>query len=77
MHGLTDYITECDWEDVVTVWLVLVDDTFKLLYPRLRASGPAPTFADRSPNSDQPKPNRNFSTKEHEDSRRIFLRVPS
>lgn len=47
MHGLTDYITECDWEDVFTVWFVLVDDPFKQLYPRLRASGPAPTFADR------------------------------
>lgn len=48
MRGLTDYITECDWEDVFTVWFVLVDDTFNLLYRhlRLRPSGPVPTFAD-------------------------------
>jgi hypothetical protein len=46
MRGLTDYITECDWVDVFTIWFVLVDDTFTLLYPRLRASGPVPTFAD-------------------------------
>jgi hypothetical protein len=48
MRGLTDYITECNWEDVFTVWFVLVDDTFNLLYGhrRLRSSGPEPTFAD-------------------------------
>ncbi len=48
MRGLTDYITECDWGDVFTVWFVLVDDTFTQLYGhlRLRPSGPAPTFTD-------------------------------
>jgi len=48
MRGLTDYITECDWVDVFTVWFVLVDDTFNLLYGhlRLRPSGPEPTFVD-------------------------------
>jgi hypothetical protein len=47
-RGLTDHITECDWVDVFTVGFVLVDDTFNLLYRRLRLhpSGPVPTFAD-------------------------------
>lgn len=48
MHGLTDYITDCAWEDVFTVWYVLVDDTYQQLYggQRLRHSGPPPVFSD-------------------------------
>ncbi len=48
MRGLTNYITECAWEDVFTVWFVLVDDTFSQLYrgQRLRPSGPPPGFSD-------------------------------
>lgn len=48
MHGLTDYITECAWEDIFTVWFVLVDDSFQALYgqARVRFSGPAPRLSD-------------------------------
>lgn len=48
MHGLTDYITECDWGEIFLVWFVLVDDTYQHLYRtvRLRQCGPAPRFAD-------------------------------
>ncbi len=48
MHGLTDYITERDWEDTFTLWFVLVDDCYARLYgtTRLRQSGPEPDFAD-------------------------------
>src|SRR5436190_21884458 len=48
MHGLTDYITECDWGDIFLVWFVMVDDTYQALYHDvpLRQSGPAPRFAD-------------------------------
>ena len=48
MHGLTDYITECDWGEVFLVWFVLVDDTYQQLYHavRLRQRGPTPRFAD-------------------------------
>lgn len=48
MRGLTDYITECDWTDVFTVWFVLVDDCYFALYAhqRLRRSGPVPHFSD-------------------------------
>jgi hypothetical protein len=48
MHGLTDYITACDWSEIFLVWLVLVDDTYQQLYAdvRLRQRGPAPQFTD-------------------------------
>src|SRR3712207_5491859 len=49
MHGLTDYITDCTWEDIFTTWYVLVDDAYQALVAhlgRLRQRGPAPTFSD-------------------------------
>ncbi len=49
MHGLTDYSTDCAWEDIFTTWYVLVDDAYQALVAhrgRLRQRGPAPTFAD-------------------------------
>jgi hypothetical protein len=50
MNGLTNYITERPWEDTITCWYVLVDDSYgRLLTKRarpLRTSGPAPSFSD-------------------------------
>src|SRR5438093_11027158 len=48
MRGLSNYITACRWVDVFTLWYVIVDDCYAVLYgqKRLRACGPAPLFAD-------------------------------
>ena len=50
MNGLTNYITDRPWEDTITRWYVLVDDTYQRILARrgrpLRASGPAPCFTD-------------------------------
>jgi Transposase DDE domain len=50
MNGLTNYITDRPWEDTITRWYVLVDDTYQRILARrgrpLRASGPSPTFTD-------------------------------
>lgn len=50
MNGLTNYITDQSWEDTITTWYVLVDDAYQRILARrggpLRASGPAPSFAD-------------------------------
>jgi len=49
MNGLTDYITECAWEDVFTTWYVWIDDLYQQLYPQPRAvreRGPQPSFSD-------------------------------
>lgn len=48
MRGLTDYITECDWVDIFTVWFVLVDDGYQAQFgrQRLRRSGPEPHMSD-------------------------------
>ncbi len=48
MHGLTDYITECDWTEVLTTWFVLIDDAYQHLGPweRQRQRGSAPQFSD-------------------------------
>lgn len=50
MNGLTNYITDRPWEDTITRWYVLVDDTYQRILARrrrpLRASGPAPSFSD-------------------------------
>src|SRR5437773_412213 len=50
MNGLTNYITDRPWEDTITRWYVLVDDTYHRILARrrrpLRASGPSPTFSD-------------------------------
>jgi hypothetical protein len=50
MNGLTKYIAERPWEDIVTTWFVLVDDAYQRLVAKrgrpFRASGPAPSFMD-------------------------------
>ncbi len=50
MKGLTDYITERDWEDTITAWYSRVDDAYQRLLEKrgrpLRPSGPAPRFSD-------------------------------
>jgi hypothetical protein len=49
MVGLTNFITERDWEDVITLWYVLVDDAYKGLeqfWGRWRRRGTAPVFSD-------------------------------
>jgi len=50
MIGLTDYITECRWEDIFTIWYVLIDDAYQHLVAcrgsRFRRRGPEPNFSD-------------------------------
>lgn len=50
MTGLTDYITQSNWEDIFTIWYVLIDDAYQHLVHclgrRLRRRGPEPDFAD-------------------------------
>ena len=50
MNGLTNYITERPWVDIVTTWFVLIDDAYQRFIARrgnpLRASGTEPQFAD-------------------------------
>ena len=50
MNGLTDYITEHAWVDIITTWYTLVDDAYQRMIAKrgapLRTSGPAPTFSD-------------------------------
>lgn len=49
MTGLTDFITEARWEDIFTLWFVLVDDAYQALerhFGRWRRRGPQPKFAD-------------------------------
>jgi hypothetical protein len=50
MNGLTNYITERPWLDIVTMWFVLVDDAYQRflakLGRRLRTSGTEPSFTD-------------------------------
>lgn len=50
MIGLTDYITEAKWEDIFTIWYVLIDDAYQHLITslghRLRRRGPEPIFSD-------------------------------
>lgn len=49
MTDLTHYITRARWEDIITVWYVLIDDAYRLLERLegpLRQRGPAPTFSD-------------------------------
>lgn len=49
MTGLTDYITRASWEDVFTVWYVVVDDVMQQLEQEgvvKRQRGPAPRFSD-------------------------------
>jgi hypothetical protein len=49
MTGVTDFITQYRWQDIFTVWFVLVDDAFKVLHNRFgewRTRGPKPLFSD-------------------------------
>ena len=49
MNGLTDCISECLWDEVFIVWFVLIDDTYKQLYPHhrfARERGSEPRFSD-------------------------------
>jgi hypothetical protein len=50
MNGMTDYITEQNWTDSITLWYVLVDDAYQRVITRLgkplRASGPGPKMSD-------------------------------
>jgi hypothetical protein len=49
MEGLTDYITEGDWEDILIVTFVLVDDAWPTLPQAAlarRQRGPAPGMSD-------------------------------
>lgn len=49
MNGLTDYITDAAWEDMLTVTFVLIDDAYQALeqtHGRWRRRGPRPRFHD-------------------------------
>lgn len=50
MKGLTNYITERPWSDIITEWYVRVDDTYQVLVTKrgapFRLSGPEPELAD-------------------------------
>jgi hypothetical protein len=50
MNGLTDYTTEQNWTDTITIWYVRVDDAYQRVTTRLgdplRARGPAPEMSD-------------------------------
>lgn len=49
MTGLTDFITEARWAEVLTFWFVVVDDAYQALeryYGRWRRRGPQPAFHD-------------------------------
>ncbi len=50
MNGLTNYITERPWVDIVTTWYALVDDAYRRFIAKRgrpwRASGVEPRFTD-------------------------------
>jgi Transposase DDE domain len=50
MKGLTNYITERPWSDIITEWYVRVDDTYQALVTQrgapFRLSGPVPELSD-------------------------------
>lgn len=50
MNGLTNYITEWNWNDVITTWYVWVDDMYQHILTNLsepfRSRGPAPKLSD-------------------------------
>ncbi len=50
MNGLTNYITERPWVEIVTTWYVLVDDAYRRFIAKrgnpLRTSGTEPRFTD-------------------------------
>ena len=50
MNGLTNYITEWKWNDIITTWYVWVDDMYHQVLANLseplRSRGPAPKLSD-------------------------------
>jgi len=50
MKGLTNYITESSWEDIIIFWFVHIDDGYKKLIAQrgspLRKRGPEPRMSD-------------------------------
>ena len=50
MKGLTNYITERPWADIISEWFVRVDDTYRYLVTQrgapFRTSGPEPDLSD-------------------------------
>ena len=49
MLGLTDYITTSQWEDIFTIWYVLIDDGYQTVLSqlgKLRQRGPQPACSD-------------------------------
>jgi hypothetical protein len=49
MTGRTDFITEANWVDILTIWYVLVDTAYEALekhHGAWRRRGPAPVFID-------------------------------
>jgi len=50
MKGLTNYITEVSWEDIIIFWFIQIDDGYKQLIAQrdspLRQRGPEPTMSD-------------------------------
>jgi hypothetical protein len=50
MKGLTNYITESSWEDILVFWFVHIDDGYKKLIAQrdspLRKRGPEPKMSD-------------------------------
>ncbi len=39
MRGLTNYITESQWDDILLVWFVLVDEAYQALGPTSASAG--------------------------------------
>lgn len=50
MNGLTNYITQWQWSDIITTWYVWVDDMYQLIVENLseplRSRGPEPHMSD-------------------------------
>lgn len=50
MNGLTNYITEWNWNDIITTWYVLIDDAYQSVVRqskhKIRSRGPAPLMSD-------------------------------
>lgn len=50
MNGLTNYITEWNWNDIVTTWYVRIDDAYQAVIKqskhKIRSRGPAPLMSD-------------------------------
>ena len=50
MNGLTNYITEWKWNDIITSWYVLIDDEYQAVMRqskhKIRSRGPEPLMSD-------------------------------